>query len=266
MVNQLAARNVCFEYPGGPRVLHGVSLELSRGELVSLVGPNGSGKSTLLRCLAGLADLEAGEVLLDGAPLRSSTPRERALRVAVVPQFLPSLFDVRVEDFVLGGRYARIDRWAGPKAADRDALERALAACDALECRGRAMSELSGGQRQRVVVARAVAQEASVLLVDEPTTSLDPDHQVTIFELLARLACEGRIVLVVTHELNLAAQFSAAMAVLHEGRLVARGSVDAMMRSEVLTPVYGERLHFGRMDDGRPFVVPRARMLRRPQG
>lgn len=265
-MNQLAARNVCFEYPGGPRVLHGVHLELNKGELVSLVGPNGSGKSTLLRCLAGLADLDGGEVLLDGAPLRDLTPRERALRVAVVPQFLPSLFDVRVEDFVLGGRYARIDRWAGPKAADREALEGALVACDAIECRGRAMSELSGGQRQRVVVARAVAQEAAVLLVDEPTTSLDPDHQVTIFELLARLACEGRVVLVVTHELNLAAQFSAAMAVLHQGQLVARGSVDAMMRSDVLTPVYGERLHFGRMDDGRPFVVPRARMLRRPQG
>jgi len=266
VVNQLAARNVCFGYPEGPRVLHGVSLELARGELVSLVGPNGSGKSTLLRCMAGLADLAAGEVLLDGRSLRVGTPRERALNVAVVPQFLPSLFDVRVEDFVLGGRYARIDRWGGPKASDREAIERALVACDAIECRGRAMSELSGGQRQRVVVARAVAQEAAVLLVDEPTTSLDPDHQVTIFELLARLACEGRIVLVVTHELNLAAQFSAAMAVLHEGRLVARGSVDALMRSEILTPVYGERLHFGRMDDGRPFVVPRARLLRRPQG
>ncbi|MBM3988778.1 MAG: ABC transporter ATP-binding protein [Planctomycetes bacterium] len=266
MVNQLVARDVCFGYPFGPRVLHGVSLELVRGELVSLVGPNGSGKSTLLRCMAGLAELEAGEILLDDKPLRSGSARERALQVAVVPQFLPSLFDVRVEDFVLGGRYARIDRWVGPKAGDREAIESSLVACDALECRGRAMSELSGGQRQRVVVARAIAQEAAVLLVDEPTTSLDPDHQVTIFELLARLASEGRIVLVVTHELNLAAQFSTALAVLHEGRLVARGSVDALMRGEVLTPVYGERLHFGRTDDGCPFVVPRARLARRPQG
>jgi iron complex transport system ATP-binding protein len=266
VVERLQARGIRFAYAPGQLVLDGVDLDLSRGELVSLVGPNGSGKSTLLRCLAGLAAPLSGTVELDGHSLPSMSPQERALRVAVVPQLLPSLFDVLVEDFVLGGRYARIDRWAGPKASDRDALERGLAACDALDCRGRAMSELSGGQRQRVVVARAVAQEAPVLLVDEPTTSLDPEHQVSIFELLARLACDGRIVLVVTHELNLAAQFSAAMAVLHGGKLVARGSVDAMMRSEVLTPVYGERLHFGRMDDGRPFVVPRARLLRRSQG
>jgi len=266
VVNQLVARDVCFAYANGPRVLHDVNLELARGELVSLVGPNGSGKSTLLRAIAGLVELDRGDVLLDGRPLRAASPRERALDVAVVPQFLPSLFDVRVEDFVLGGRYARIDRWVGPKSSDREAIESSLAACDAIECRGRAMSELSGGQRQRVVVARAVAQEAAVLLVDEPTTSLDPDHQVTIFELLARLASEGRIVLVVTHELNLAAQFSTALAVLHEGRLVARGSVDALMRREVLSSVYGERLHFGRTDDGCPFVVPRARLARRPQG
>jgi iron complex transport system ATP-binding protein len=263
VVNQLVAREVSFEYPGPQRALDGVSLELARGELVSLVGPNGSGKSTLLRCLAGLAQPLSGSVELDGTSLGQWNARERALRVAVVPQFLPSLHDVTVEDFVLGGRYARIDRWAGPKAVDREALDRALEACDALECVGRAMSELSGGQRQRVVVARAVAQEAPVLLVDEPTTSLDPDHQVTVFELLARLACDGRIVLVVTHELNLAAQFSASMAVLSRGKLVARGSVDQMMRPEVLVPVYGERLHFGKLDDGRPFVVPRSTLLRK---
>lgn len=263
MVNQLVARDLSFEYPGPQRALDGVSLELARGELVSLVGPNGSGKSTLLRCLAGLVEPLAGTVELDGTPLSAWKPRERALRVAVVPQFLPSLYDVTVEDFVLGGRYARIDRWSGPRAEDRAALDKALVACDALECVGRAMSELSGGQRQRVVVARAVAQEAPVLLVDEPTTSLDPDHQVAVFELLARLACDGRIVLVVTHELNLAAQFSASMAVLSRGKLVARGPVDAIVRPEVLVPVYGERLHFGKLDDGRPFVVPRSTLLRK---
>lgn len=265
MVTRLVASELTFDYPDGVRALHGVGLELSDGELVSLVGPNGSGKSTLLRCLAGLARPTVGTVELDGRPLGSSSARERAQHIAVVPQFLPSLFDVKVEDFVLGGRYARIDRWSGPRQSDRAAVERALEACDASESRGRAMSELSGGQRQRVVVARAVAQETPVLLVDEPTTSLDPDHQVTIFELLARLACEGRVVLVVTHELNLAAQFSASMAVLSQGRLVARGPVQEIVRPEVLVPVYGERLHFGQLEDGRPFVFPRAAAVRPPQ-
>ena len=152
--------------------------------------------------------------------MASLTPCERARRIAVVPQFLPTLFDVRVEDFVLGGRYAHVDRWKGPTHLDREAVQAALADCDVSEFAQRLMSELSGGQRQRVVIARAIAQAAPVVLVDEPTSSLDPEHQVRVFELLAGLAREGRSVLVVTHELSLAGQFAGQLLVLERGRLV----------------------------------------------
>jgi iron complex transport system ATP-binding protein len=120
------------------------------------------------------------------------------------------------------------------------------------------MSELSGGQRQRVVIARAIAQDAPVLLVDEPTSSLDPEHQIGVFELLAGLVKRGRTVLVVTHELNLAAQFASRIVVLDRGRVVADGSVEEILRREVLAPVYGERLYFGRTQGAgaRPFVLP----------
>ena len=260
MVTSLRCNSLSFEYADGLRAVEGVSLEVSGGEFAALIGPNGSGKSTLLRCIAGLARPQQGDVQVDGADVARLKPVERARLIAVVPQFLPSLFDVRVADFVLGGRYALIERWKGPTHVDRDAVHAALQACDAAELGGRSMAELSGGQRQRVVIARAVAQTASIVLVDEPTTSLDPEHQLQVFELLACLAREGRAVLVVTHELNLAGQFARSLSVMHGGRIVARGTPEAILRPDVLNPVYGEHLYFGRTTiDARPFVLPWAR-------
>jgi iron complex transport system ATP-binding protein len=248
---------VC-DYPGPLRAVDGVELELRGGELVALIGPNGSGKSTLLRALAGLRPCTSGRVVVDGADIARWSAAQRALSIAVVPQFLPTLADVRVDDFVLGGRYAHVDRWRGPTRADADAVKAALVACDAADHGERVMSELSGGQRQRVVIARAIAQQAEILLVDEPTSSLDPEHQVRVFELLGDLAARGRAVLVVTHELNLAAQFAGRVVVLDRARIAASGSVEEMLRREVLAPVYGERLYYGRTEgpEARPFVVP----------
>jgi iron complex transport system ATP-binding protein len=200
-------------------------------------------------------------VTLGETAIESLSSAERARGVAVVPQFLPSLFDVRVDDFVLGGRYVYVDRWRGPTHVDREAVQAALAACDVEDLAERSMSEISGGQRQRVVIARAIAQRAPVLLVDEPTSSLDPEHQVRVFQLLAELAARGNAVLVITHELNLAAQFAARVHVLHRGRVVASGTVEEMMRPDVLAPVYGEQLYYGRTEGagGRPFVLPWSR-------
>ncbi|MCC7013584.1 MAG: ABC transporter ATP-binding protein [Planctomycetes bacterium] len=263
MVTELVASALAYRYPDGIDAVRGVDLCVRAGVMRALVGPNGSGKSTLLRCMAGILKPNAGRATVDGTDVHALTPRERARRIAVVPQFLPSLFDVRVEDFVLGGRYASIDRWRGPSADDARAVREALSACDAAELAARAMSELSGGQRQRVVIARAIAQEAATLLVDEPTTSLDPEHQVQVFELLAQLASQGKAVLVVTHELNLASQFVDAMSVLAEGRVVASGAVNEILEPSVLSAVYGTHLSYGRDTKGRPFVLP-ARESQRP--
>jgi iron complex transport system ATP-binding protein len=262
------ARGLVFAYPGGVRALEGVDVRLWAGELVVVIGPNGSGKSTLLKTLGGLLRPDAGRVELDGRPIGEFAPRERAARIAIVPQFLPALPEVSVGTFVESGRYAHVDRrglagailGAGVGVRDRPAVESALQACDVAQFKERAMTELSGGQRQRVLVARAIAQEASVLLVDEPTNALDPEHQIAVFDLLALLRGGGRAVLVVTHDLNLAGQYASRLVLLDQGRVVADGDPPSVLTRAVLEPVYGRHLFFGAWPEGSaqrgPFVLP----------
>ena len=257
----LEARGVAHDYPGPIRALDGVDLDLAPGELVAVIGPNGSGKSTLVRILGGLFAPTAGLVRLEGRSLASFSPRERARSVAVVPQFLPALPEVKVEDFVASGRYARIARFASATAADREAVARALAQCDAADLSSRPMAELSGGQRQRVLLARALAQEAPVLLVDEPTSGLDPEHQIRILDLASEAHGARGAALIVTHDLNLAGQYASRVVLLDHGRVAAQGPVEAVLRREILEPVYGAHLHYGTWPSGpgagRPYVLAR---------
>ncbi len=260
----LAARSLGFAYPGPVPALAGVDLEVRRGELLFVIGPNGSGKSTLLRILAGLLAPQSGAVTLDGAPLASFAPRERARRIALVPQFLPHLSEVLVCDFVLGGRYARVPRWKTVSLEDRRIAETALRACNAQGLALRALDELSGGQRQRVLVARAIAQEAGILLVDEPTNALDPEHQIQVLDLVAGLAADGRSVVVVTHDLNLASQYATRLVLLDHGRTVIEGPTERVLSRAVLEPIYGRNLQYGAWTDpdgsARPFVLARRGM------
>jgi len=254
----LEAQGVSFEYPGPRLAVDDVTLTVEREQVLVVCGPNGSGKSTLLRLLAGLALPTSGEVRLAGESVAGMNARLRAQALALVPQQLPMLPQVTVGAFVLAGRYARIDRWRGPAARDKTAVELALAASDAGDLIERPMSELSGGQRQRVLVARALAQEAQLLLIDEPTNALDPEHQVRVFDLIAELGRNKRAVVVVTHDLNLASQFATSILLMKDGRIVHAGTPAEVLRPEVLAPVYGEHLHYGAMPapDGRPFVLP----------
>lgn len=261
MVSRLVARGVTFEYSGPIRAVDGVDLELRPGELLCVLGPNGSGKSTLVALLAGLLRPSIGSVTLDGGEVSRWTPRQRARRIALVPQNLRALPDVTVRDFVHAGRYGHLGFLRRSGTADAEAVRRAMRDADIDELGERLLTELSGGQRQRVLVARALAQEADLLLVDEPTNSLDPEHQLAVFDLLARLCCEGRGALVVTHDLNLASQFASGIALLREGRVAARGTAEEVLRPEVLAPVYGEHLRYGKFPaprggGERPFVVP----------
>jgi len=259
----LEYRDVRFSYGSGEEsaswVLDGVSGVICPGEFVSIIGPNGAGKSTLLRLLDGLETPASGEIRLGGRRLATLDHKERAKEIAFVPQYLARIPEVRVGDFVLGGRYAHLGRWGRRTPADRAAVERALAGCDVLGLENRLLAALSGGQRQRVLIARTLAQESTGLLVDEPTNSLDPAHQLAIFELLAGLASDGRAVVVVTHDLNLASQFSTRIVLIDQGKEVASGSPNELLRPEVLSPVYGDGLAFGeRVDAGgsaRPYVL-----------
>lgn len=263
MVNALELRGLAYAYPGGSAALRDVDLALAPGELVCVVGPNGSGKSTLLRLAAGLLVPQAGTVALAGRPLAARTARERARSIAFVPQALRALPDVDVRSFVLGGRYAHQPRWAAvlarASAADRAALARALAEADVEDLAARRLDELSHGQYQRVRVARALAQEAPLFLLDEPSAGLDPEHQVRLFLLIERAVQAGRTALVVTHELNLASRFAARCVVLAGGRVAASGAPSVVFRPEVLSGIFGPHLHYGVVEadaDERPLVVP----------
>jgi iron complex transport system ATP-binding protein len=256
---RLCTRELAFEYPGPIRAVDGIDLSIDGAELLCLIGPNGCGKSTLLRLCAGLLAPLHGRVELDGESASTLPPRERARRVALVPQYLPALPEVRVEDFVHSGRYARLARWNRAGVRDVEVVREALRACDAEEFARRGLGELSGGQRQRVLVARALAQEAPLFLIDEPTNALDPEHQIRVFELLELSRARGNTVVVATHDLNLAAQFATRLVLLEAGRVVADGSVAQVLRPEVLAPVYGAHLSYGEraQASGRmqPFVM-----------
>jgi iron complex transport system ATP-binding protein len=261
VVRLLEAHGLEHEDPGPVRAVDGIDLSLEVGEFVVAIGPNGSGKTSLLRLLGGLLPGGRGEVLLAGRALERLSARERARRIAFVPQALFALPDVTVLDFVLSGRYGHLGLWKRLAGADLEVARQALADADAVEFADRLLDELSAGQRQRVLIARALAQEADLLLVDEPTNSLDPEHQILVFSLLARLSCEGRGVLVVTHDLNLASQFATRLLLLDAGRVVASGDARAVLRREVLEPVYGPHLRYGswpgaQPGEDRPFVVP----------
>ncbi|MGH2351362.1 MAG: ABC transporter ATP-binding protein, partial [Chloroflexota bacterium] len=217
-------QDVSFAYPGagGALALDGVSLQIERGEYVALLGPNGAGKSTLLRLLAGLLAAHAGHILLAGQPLRRHSRRTLAQRIAVLPQRLQLSFDASVEDLVFLGRTPHSPPLAalrGPSARDRAAVEAAMEATDTARFRGRAVQELSGGEQQRVALALALAQEPEVLLLDEPTSHLDPGHAQAVLDLVATLRRRrGLTVVAVIHDLNLAALYAERLIVLHESR------------------------------------------------
>jgi len=262
MVN-LELTDVTYAYPGGPPVVDGVTLDCPPGELTCVLGPNGAGKTTLLKLCAGLLRPDRGTVRLADRSVSELPLRARARQLAVVPQGLDAIPEMLVRDFVFGGRYGHLDRWGRAHARDVRAVDLALRAADVEPFGDRLMTELSGGQRQRVLIARALAQEPSAFLIDEPTSSLDPEHQLAIFELIAGLTCHGRTVVCVTHDLNLASQFATRIVVLRDGRHVADGPPADVLRPDVLDAVYGPGLHYGRLTtpdgDERPFVIPRRR-------
>lgn len=237
--------------------LDGVSLEASRGALTAVVGPNGSGKSTLVRALVGRVALSRGAVLVDGESVSHGSRRALATRVAVVTQREEPAFPLDVRDYVALGRYPHLGLWRAPARADVLAVEEAIALTETGPLRGRAITELSGGEWQRVRLARAIAQGGDAIVLDEPTTFLDVGHEMAVFELLSRLAHDGRAVLLVSHQLNLVARFADHIVLLHRGHVAAAGTPTQVMQGAVLERVYDWPLVVTRDPAvGAPALVP----------
>ena len=240
--------------------LRGVSLSVAPGEVVGLVGPNGSGKTTLIRAVTGVLRPVSGEVRLLGDDSAALSSRDRALRAAVVPQepLLPDAFTAL--EIVLMGRTPHLTLLQNEDAGDVAAAERAMRATATWEFADRPAGELSGGERQRVVVARALAQEAPLLLLDEPTAHLDLGHQAGVLELMRRLCREERRgVLAVVHDLTLAAQYCDRLVLISSGEVVAQGTAAEVLRKDVLRAVYGAAVDvFPHPQTGLPVVAPSA--------
>ena len=261
MVGQLQASGLSHSFIADTHVVRDIDLCVNPGELTCILGPNGAGKTTLLRLLAGLLTPDRGTVQLDGVALAELSDHQRARQIAVVPQYLAFVPEVTVADFVLSGRYVHFGNWNTPAGSDREVVRDCLDRTGVLALEHRGLWQISGGQRQRVIIARALAQGAPYLLVDEPTSSLDPDQQLQIFSLLAELSDKHHAVLVVTHELNLASQFASTLLLMQNGSKVAEGSPAEVLTAEILTPVYGPHLQFGCLpgpdrSGPRPFVIP----------
>jgi len=249
-------RNVSAGYRQQP-VLHDISLTIQAGQMVALLGPNGAGKSTLLRVLTGLQPLTGGEVELFGRDLRQLRATERARLVAVVPQEVTTPMAFTVAELVALGRSVPRGRWAALAAADRQAIEQALAYTDTLELRDRYYSELSGGEKQRAIIAMALAQEPQLLLLDEPTSHLDINHRLEVLQLLERLNRErGLTVVMTSHDLNLAAEFFPQLALLNHGRITAVGAPAEVLREDVLEEAYHCKLAVRRDATGLLMILP----------
>jgi iron complex transport system ATP-binding protein len=226
---------------GGRRVLHDVDLEAHPGEVLALLGPNGAGKSTLLKALVGLVPFE-GQIVLGDADLTNLPPEERARRIAYVPQRSLLRSALSVTDVVALGRYAHVGGFGGLSKDDREAIDHALQTAHADVLRDRIFTQLSVGEQQRVLLARALASDAPILLLDEPTAALDVGEGMAVLALMRKLAERRHTIVVVLHDLADARTTTDRAVLLKEGRVVERGVTGTVVAPEPIRDVYGVRL------------------------
>ena len=252
----LATHGLGHQFQANWWCLQGLDLAFHTGELVGLVGANGAGKSTLLRILTGQMAPTAGKVELDGRPLGRFGRTELARRIGYLPQNVASSFSYTCEEVVAQGRYPHQGALGLLSREDQEIVRQAMkwTHCDAFA--HRYLSELSGGESQRVLLASVLAQGSDFMLLDEPTSALDLHHQIDVFELIYQLARQGIGVIVITHDLNLAAQYCDRLVLLHEGRMHACGRPEDVLREDILRQVYETDLIVDRNPvTGTPMVV-----------
>ena len=234
----IRAQNLTFAYKSQP-VLHGVSLSIDSGDMVGILGPNGSGKTTLLKIFSGLLTGQ-GEVKIDGRSIESYSKRELSRLFAAVPQESQILFPYTVTEIVLMGRASYHSPLALEGKKDLEVARDSMELTDSLSFSDRYLHELSGGEKQRVIIARALAQEPEILLLDEPAAFLDLKHQVQVFELMRRLNRErGLTIVAVLHDLNLAALFFPRLVILREGKVCRDGTPKDVLTEETIEEIYG---------------------------
>jgi iron complex transport system ATP-binding protein len=251
---EIEAANIAVRF-GRVTLLAGVNLTVRSGEMAGLIGPNGSGKTTLLRILANLRAPDDGTVRYDGQSAAAAGAHWLSRQVAYLAQGANVHWPMQVETLVGLGRLPHRRPMQGLSAGDRAAVERAMVACNVRAFRNRTMSEVSGGERLRILLARALAVEAGILLADEPIAALDPLHQLQVMELLGRTAREGRGVVVVLHDLALAARYCDRLILLANGGILADGKPGDVLTDDHIAAAYGVEVVRGQRD-GIPWLLP----------
>lgn len=255
----LQATGLQFAYRDSHAILRGVDLTVGQGQMLSILGPNGSGKTTLLRCLLAQLKPSAGRILLDGKDLSRHSSRGLARLMAYVPQFPQSAFAFSAREIVLMGRYAHTGMMGLASQKDIAIADEAMRMTETLDFAGRTLDELSGGEAQRVMIARALAQQPALLLLDEPTSHLDIRNQLNIHRMMQRVAHEWPMAVVcVSHDISLAARFSDELVLMRDGQVVAHGSAGNVVRADILSKVYDVTIDLVQTPD-EPVPLIRAR-------
>ena len=257
-MNVIEAKKISFNI-SGKDILREVSFSVGRGDFVSIIGPNGAGKSTLVKCLLRILIGGGGAILIKGKPLESYNQRELAKIISYVPQTGELIPPFTVYEFVLMGRYPYLSPLSSPKKDDHEAVLEALMLTGTDEFAGRELSTLSGGERQKVFIAAALAQGSEIMLLDEPTTFLDPKHQYDILKILRKVNEHGVTIIAVTHDINHAVLFSRRILGIKEGNMVFDGPPEGIMKKEILYKLYERPFTFTvHPKTGMPLILPDA--------
>lgn len=238
-VSMLKLSNVSLGYGSQPDTLSGISLEINRSEMLALIGKNGAGKTTLLRGLTGLLPLRSGKITIDGKDITTLSARERARLISVVPQAVALPAGYTVYETISHGRTAYLNWYGKLSETDRQIIDHAIKITGLENFTEKEISTLSGGEQQRVILARALVQNAPIMILDEPTSSLDIHYQVALLQ-LEREICrkEGIAAVFIIHDLNLAARFADRIAILHQGKIRAIGTPQEVLQEDLLSEVY----------------------------
>jgi iron complex transport system ATP-binding protein len=242
-MTELTVQNVSFQRRE-QQIIRQANFTLPSGELVALIGVNGVGKTTLLKLLAGLWQPTHGQILLNQQLLQKFTRRALATHISFVAHNIPSALAFTVAEAVWMGRYPYLERWQAATECDRHAVDAAMQHTDILHLRGRDLTTLSNGERQRVWIARSLATEADMLLLDEPTANLDIAHSLEIMQLCQTLVTQGKTVVFSTHDLNLAAQYAQTLCVLQQGAVVAMGAPSKVLTDALLRQVFNVQVEY----------------------
>ena len=262
----LRADDLSFAYRPGKAVLRGVSFAAAAGRLVCILGPNGSGKTTLLRCLLGRLRPDAGKILLHDRLLKGYSPRRLARMLAYVPQVPAAAFAFTVREIVLMGRFAHTGLLALAGKSDLAVVHEAMKMTETLDFTTRTLDELSGGEAQRVMLARALAQQPQVMLLDEPTSHLDIRHQLVIYRTMERLAHDWQMAVVcVSHDVNLAGRFADELMLMRDGEVLAAGLPEEVIQQDVLHRTYDVQIELMAMPGSKVPIVRASEGLQDPE-